>query len=49
MSQQTSAMDGTTLHDTRPGLLRLGAARTGIEVKQFFRERDSVVFTSRSR
>jgi ABC-2 type transport system permease protein len=45
MSQQTTtAMDGT-LPDTRPGLLRMGAARTGIEVKQFFRERDSVVFT----
>jgi ABC-2 type transport system permease protein len=44
MSQQTTATEGT-LHDSRPGLLRMGAARTGIEVKQFFRERDSVVFT----
>jgi len=44
MSQLTSATEGTLL-DTRPGLLRMGAARTGIEVKQFFRERDSVVFT----
>lgn len=45
MSQQTSAPDAPTLHDSRPRLLRMGAARTGIEVKQFFRERDSVVFT----
>ncbi|KQR17002.1 ABC transporter permease [Cellulomonas sp. Leaf334] len=33
--------------DTRtrlPGVLRLGAARTGYEVRTFFRERDAVVF-----
>jgi ABC-2 type transport system permease protein len=28
-----------------PGTLRLGLARGGIELRQFFRERDSVVFT----
>jgi ABC-2 type transport system permease protein len=28
-----------------PGGLRIGVARTGIELKQFFRERDSMVFT----
>jgi ABC-2 type transport system permease protein len=29
----------------RPGAVRLGLSRTAIEVKQFFREKDSMVFT----
>jgi len=29
----------------RPGAVRVGVSRAGIEVKQFFRERDSLVFT----
>jgi ABC-2 type transport system permease protein len=29
----------------RPSTLRVGLSRTGVEVRQFFRERDSVVFT----
>ena len=33
---------GTT---ARPGVVAIGIARTGIELKQFFRERDSMVFT----
>ncbi len=38
-----------TTTDTRPlrmpSTARLGLARTGIEVKEFFRQRDSVIFT----
>jgi ABC-2 type transport system permease protein len=39
--------DGAAIHlaARRPSAVRLGLARTGIEVRQFFRERDSVVFT----
>jgi ABC-2 type transport system permease protein len=37
-----TAPEGTT---SRPGLAGLATARTGIELKQFFRQRDSVVFT----
>ena len=37
---------GETRHGAvRPGAVRLGLLRTGIELRQFFRERDSVVFT----
>jgi ABC-2 type transport system permease protein len=43
------AGDGTaragTAPEGTPSLLGLAAARTGIELKQFFRQRDSVVFT----
>ena len=35
----------TSRAPSAPGALRLGLARTGIELKMFFRERDSVVFT----
>ena len=34
-----------TRASSRPSTAGLGLARTGIELKQFFRERDSVVFT----
>lgn len=34
----------TTLVPRLPGALRLGLARTGIELKLFFRERDAVIF-----
>jgi ABC-2 type transport system permease protein len=42
-----SSVDLGTGPDTRPlpTTFSLGLARTGIEVKEFFRERDSVVFT----
>ena len=35
----------TTSPPRANGALRLGLARTGIEVRMFFRERDSMVFT----
>ncbi len=35
----------TTAGPPLPGALRLGVARTGLELKQFFRERSSVIFT----
>jgi ABC-2 type transport system permease protein len=35
----------TTAGRTAPGAFRLGLARAGIELRMFFRERDSVVFT----
>lgn len=41
MSTATQA----TRNVTMPGAVGLGVARTGIELKQFFRERDSMVFT----
>lgn len=44
MTAETSSRHGTGTA-ARPSTVSLGLARTGIEVKQFFRERDSVVFT----
>lgn len=40
-------MSSTVMHSpgVRANPLRLGAARTGLELRQFFRERDAVVFT----
>jgi ABC-2 type transport system permease protein len=37
-------MSGVDTRTRLPGVLRLGAARTGYEVRTFFRERDAVVF-----
>lgn len=41
---RASAADGAAL-DRLPGTLMLGLTRGGIELKQFFRERDALVFT----
>ncbi len=41
----TAEKTPTTVTATLPSTLRLGLARGGIELRQFFRERDSVVFT----
>lgn len=48
MTTQLAAVDvrdGTTAPAPRPGAVRIGISRAGIELKEFFRERDSMVFT----
>jgi ABC-2 type transport system permease protein len=44
-SATTTAREGTRPSRATPSLLGLAVARTTIEFKQFFRERDAVVFT----
>lgn len=44
MSVSSTVRSGRTV-GSRPGAARVGLARAGIELKQFFRERDSMVFT----
>ena len=45
MSATTTTAPAATRTARRPSALRIGASRSVIELKQFFRERDSVVFT----
>jgi ABC-2 type transport system permease protein len=41
----TATVSGRRTKTSSPGMWGLGYARTGVELKQFFRERDSMVFT----
>jgi ABC-2 type transport system permease protein len=45
MTATTSTVSGARAGSSMPSAVRLGVARAGLELRQFFRERDSVVFT----
>jgi ABC-2 type transport system permease protein len=44
-SNATSTVTAATGTERQPSIVGLGLSRTGIEVKMFFRQRDSVIFT----